>query len=444
MLVLFGVNHKSAPLELREKMAFAEPTLGDDLRRMTELPDVDEAMILSTCNRVEILVRADDSRKGLDRVKEFLERERGVSADELQRYTYHYVDRDAARHLFRVASGLDSMVLGEPQILGQVKQAFAAARDAGTVGSILDHLLRNGISAAKRVRTETGISRHAVSIAFAAVELARKIFGDLRGRSALLLGAGKMGALVATHLRNNGVGALTVASRTFNRSAQLAERIGGSACNWDESFTRLTKVDIVVSGTAAPGYVLEKRHVHDAARARRGRPLFLIDIAVPRDVEPAVNDLDNVYLYDVDDLQGVVDDNLEERQRAADEAMQIVEQEVQAFDRWLESLKIAPTIVALREALLSVAQQELERHRRRLGPLSPEQDDQLRQLVRGLIQKILHRPIVHLKGAADRGDAPEVAALYRKIFGIAAGVSESAVDEPPSGGPTRVLEGGKD
>lgn len=453
MLTLVGLNHNSASIELREKMAFQDGVLSDALSRLVALDGIDEAMILSTCNRVEIVVRADDTRVGLRRIREFLESDRAVTPGELERYTYHFADRDAARHLFRVASGLDSMVLGEPQILGQVKQAYAAAREAGTIGTILDHLLRQTISAAKRVRTETGISRHAVSIAFAAVELARKIFGDLRGRSALLLGAGKMGALVATHLGSNGVDSMIVSSRTYNRSALLAERIGGSACNWDESFDQLGKVDIVVTGTAAPGVILGRDAVQHAIRRRRSRPLFIIDIAVPRDVDPNVNTLDNVYLYDVDDLQGVVDTNLQERKRAAEAAVSMIEDEVVSFDRWVESLKISPTIVALRESLLEVGDQEFEKFRSRMELGGTDQEAQVRAMLRGVLHKVLHRPTLHLKGSAERGDAAQTAALYRRIFGIpattgdrgpGAGRRDADADDERPPGPSHIVKGGRE
>ena len=448
MLVLLGVNHQSASIELRERLAFSEADLRDVLPKLVELPGVDEAVVLSTCNRVEVVLHSDDPRAARRAVRDFLATEREISGDELDRHAYHYFDRDVARHLFRVAAGLDSMVLGEPQILGQVKQAFATARDAGTVGSVLDHLMRQVITAAKRVRTETGISRHAVSIAFAAVELARKIFGDLRERTALLLGAGKMGALVAAHLKAAGVSTITVSSRTYQRAARLAEQIGGQAVNWDDAFQQLGKVDIVVSGTAAPGLILEKRAVQPWMRQRRGRPLFLIDIAVPRDIAPDVNDLDGVYLYDVDDLQGVVASNLAERRRAAEDAVAILEEEVAVFDQWVESLKVAPTIAAMRDAVLGIGDREFERYRSRLGPLTDVQEEQFRALIRGVLQKTLHGPIVHLRDAAQRGDGAQVAAMYRRIFGLSVDPKPEPLDDgqdsastPASARPRAIGEG---
>lgn len=451
MLVLVGVNHQSASVDVRERLAFQESRLHEALHHLVGEPGIDEAMILSTCNRVEIVARADDAPRGVRQVLDWLSREKDVPRDALDACTYHYLDEDAARHLYRVAAGLDSMVLGEPQILGQVKQAYAAAKDAGTVGSILEHLLQRCLSSAKRVRTRTGISRHAVSIAYAAVELARRIFGDLQGKSALLLGAGKMGALVATHLSNNGVDTLLVSSRTFQRSQQLAEEIGGRAVRWDDAYAMIDRVDIVVSGTAAPGIILDAPTVKQHVRRRRGRSLFVIDIAVPRDVDPKVNELEHVYLYDVDDLQGVVEDNLAERRKQAEQAAAMIEEEVEAFEHWVESLRIAPTIVALREELIGICDREFGRHRKRLGPLSSDQEEAMLRAMRSLTQKVLHRPIVHLKGSAERGDLQRVTALYREIFGIRPPEPREdggtpAHDSTPSAdaGPMHVVRGGKE
>jgi glutamyl-tRNA reductase len=451
VLALVGMNHRSAPLPVRERAAFPDADLPAALRRLVGRDGTHEACIVSTCNRVEVLARVTDGKEGAARIKRFLGEERGFTPEEIDRYTYQLHGSDAARHLFEVASGLDSMVLGEPQILGQVKRAYVLAREAGATGSVLEHLLQQCLAAAKRVRTETGISRHAVSIAFAAVELARQIFGDLAGRTCLLLGAGKMTELAARHLTQNGVSRVVVSNRTFDRAVRLAERFDGVAVNWDEGFGWLERADIVVTGTAAAEPILDKSDVHKAMRARRNRPLFLIDIAVPRDVDPSVNELDNVYVYDIDDLQGVVDSNLEQRRRAAAEAARIVEKEVEAFDRWRNALEVTPTIVALRESMLETARRELERFRRRLGPLSAEQEKAIEEMSRGVIQKILHRPTVHLKSLSDRGEAADCAALYREIFGLSPSQPEQnapAPAEPPtperSLGPHRILRGGKE
>jgi len=439
MLVLVGLNHKSAPLEVREKLGFSEAELPGAVERLVTGSPVEEGIIVSTCNRVEIIARAKDRHAAAAAVKDFLAREHGVTLDEVGKFTYEFEETDAVRHLFRVVSGLDSMVLGEPQILGQVTRAYEVAREAGATGAVLDRLLQQGLSAAKRVRTDTGISRHAVSIAFAAVELAKKIFGDLGGRTALLLGAGKMTELAARHLVANGVSRVIVANRTYSRAAALAERFNGEAVNWDEGFAYLERVDIVVTGTAAPEPVVTKAIVQKAVRARRSRPLFLIDIAVPRDVAPEVNDLDNVYLYDIDDLQGVVDQNLEERRRQADVAAVMIEGEVESFNRWRQSLDLGPTIAALRDRLHGIGKSEIERFRRRLGARSPDQQQAVVERTRSVIQKVLHNPIRHLKGCAAEGQGSDVAGLYRRIFDVpdapqAAAASPSSPQSPGTEG----------
>jgi len=450
MLLLLGVNHASAPLEFRERLAFPEDELPQALARLLADGTFLEAVLLSTCNRVEVLVLARDANGATEAVEAFLERERGVSSQEIRRYSYRHSGKEAVRHLFEVASGLDSMILGEPQILGQVKQAYHVAREAGTTGSLLERLMQQGLATAKRVRTETGISKNAVSIAFAAVELARKIFDDLAGRHALLLGAGKMSELAARHLAAAGV-RLTVANRTFQRAAVVAERLGGEALHWDAAFEHLRAVDIVVSGTAAPGIVLHEPQVREVFRHRRGRPLFLIDIAVPRDIDPAIHRIDGAYLYDVDDLQGVVDGNLEERRRAAAGARERIAADVESFERWRSSLQITPAITALRERLLHVGRGEVDRFRRRLHGLSPEQHAAVDELARSLVQKILHRPITRLKSSAELGDASRTVALYKEIFGIPDDLADEAPEdeahpakeeEPP--GPRRILPGGRE
>ncbi len=451
MLLLVGVNHVSAPLPFRERLAFPDPDLPAALERLVETRAPREGMILSTCNRVEVVAEAAEGACDFDDLRRFLARERGVSMDEVQRYTYGYRGRDAVRHVFQVASGLDSMILGEPQILGQIRRTYRAAHAAGTTGPILDHLLQQTLAVAKRVRTETGISRHAVSIAFAAVELAKKIFERLEGRVALLLGAGKMSELAARHLAASGVH-LVVASRTYDRAARLAARLSGNVVNWDEALLNLSRVDIVVSGTAAPEIVLGVARVREGLRGRRGAPLFLIDMAVPRDIDPAVNDLDGVYLYDIDDLQGVVDNNLEERNRAAETARRMIEEEIDAFEGWCNSLEITPTIVALRRTLLDVGSRELERHRKKLLGLTPEQHRAVEELTRSLVHKLLHRPIVHLKASAESGNAGPCTVLYREIFGIPTDAPEAAEPDRGTGpaadgeerpGPRRVLPGGR-
>jgi glutamyl-tRNA reductase len=449
MLTLVGMNHRSAPLDLREKACFAEADVPEALQRLLSGTSAAEAMILATCNRVEILTRTKGVSGMAAEIRAFLARERGLDDATIDRHVYVHEGLHAVRHVFSVACGLDSMVLGEPQILGQLKRAYAVAREAASTGPVLDRLLQHALSAAKRVRTTTGISRHAVSVAYAAANLARTIFDDLEGRSALLLGAGKMTELAARHLASQGVTDLTVTNRTYARACTLAASLSGTAVPWDDFPKELTRVDIVLTGTAAMTPVLTKDQVRQAVRGRRGRPLFIVDIAVPRDVEPAVHDLEGVYLYDVDDLQGIVDAGLAERRRAAEEARRMLDVEVVSFDRWRQTVDLGPTIAALYEQLHHLGKEELERFSRRLAGMTPEQRAVVADLTHALVQKVLHTPIVSLKSAAERGEAGPRAALYREIFGLEAARPHGpkAGTEPvetKGSGPTHAIQGGKD
>jgi len=449
MLTLIGMNHRSAALELRERACFAEADIPAALTRLRASTSAREALILATCNRVEILTRAHDAPSMVGELRAFLAAERGLDPATIDRHVYVHEGLSAVRHVFSVACGLDSMVLGEPQILGQLKRAYALARESDATGPVLDRLMQHALSAAKRVRTETGISRHAVSIAYAAVHLARTIFDGLEGRSALLLGAGKMTELAARHLVSQGVSDLTVTNRTYARAETLAASLGGIAVPWDAFTGELTRVDIVLTGTAAASPVLTKAQVKEALKGRRGRPLFIVDVAVPRDVEPAVHDLPGVYLYDIDDLQGAVDAGLEERRRAATEARRMLEVEVVGFDRWRQSVELAPTISALYEHLHHMGHVEVERYGRKLQALAPEQRAVVLELTRAVIQKVLHTPVASLKAAALRGEAGARAALYREIFGLDHPPHPAPhaveVEHPEAGfGPTHAISGGKE
>jgi glutamyl-tRNA reductase len=442
MLLLLGCNHRSGPVAFREQLAFREDDLPGALERLRRRPGIEEGLIVSTCNRVEVLARAAASggTTGLHALQEFLCAERRVNAEQLERHTYHFMAREAAQHVFRVACGLDSQILGEPQILGQVRAALRLARDHGSIGPVLGRLMDHCLSAAKRVRTETGISRYPVSVAYAGVHLARRIFGGLQGRTALLLGAGKMSQLVAEHLVSQGVEDLRVASRTYNHALALAERVKGRAVPWDAALAQLGQADVVVGCTGAPQPILGRAEVARARRARRGKPLLLIDIAVPRDVDPRANELDNVYLYDIDGLQDVAAAGLEERRRSAETAEVEIRREVEAFYRWRQSQEVTPLIVALREQWLDVGQAEIERFRRRLGPLAPEQLAAVEGLTRAMVQKMLHRPLTYLRRAAECGSLEHTSALYREVFGVSAAgrgtspesaAEEAQVERPP-------------
>jgi glutamyl-tRNA reductase len=448
MLTLVGMNHRSAPLDLRERACFAEADVPDALARLRASTRAAEALIVATCNRVEILTRTDSGPGMAGKIRAFLAAERGLSESTIDRHVYVHEGPAAVRHIFSVACGLDSIVLGEPQILGQMKRAYATAREAKSTGPVLDRLLQHALASARRVRTATGISRHAISVAYVATHLARTIFDGLEGRSALLIGAGKMTELAAKHLTSQGLSDLTVTNRTYAKAGTLAAALHGVAVPWDELGRELTRVDIVLTGTGAAAPVVTKAEVKAALPGRRGRPLFIVDIAVPRDVEPSVHELPGVYLYDVDDLQGIADEGLEERRRAAAEAARLIEVEVAAFDRWRQTFELGPTIAALYRQLHGVGRDEFERYARRLATLSPEQRSVVLELTRSLIQKVLHTPIVSLKSAAERGEAGSRAALYREIFGLLPhGPSDPSgseeADDDAGSGPTHAIRGGK-
>jgi glutamyl-tRNA reductase len=417
VLFVFGVSHKTAPLAEREALAFPRETLGETLLRLRGEAGLQEAMILSTCNRVEIYARAD--REGApDAVATFVCAFHNRSAADLARLTYCLTEADAVRHAFRVASSLDSMVVGEPQILGQVKEGYRAAEEAGTLGSALNALRNRTLAAAKRARTETGLGSGAVSVSHVAVELARKIFGELRDKNVLLVGAGKMSQLAARRLVDGGARATVVVGRTLERAAELAASLGGRAAPLDTLRDELAAADIVISGTGAPGTVINVPDVEAARAPRRGRPLFLIDIAVPRDVDPQVAKLPGVFLYDLDDLHAVSEANLRERRKEAFAAEALVEREAREFLDWQKSRDAVPLLVELRRRGDEIRRQEIAKVRSRLGPLTKEQEDALESATAAIVNKLLHAPTVALKDAARNGHEPEQVSLIRRLLGL--------------------------
>jgi glutamyl-tRNA reductase len=422
MIFIVGVSHRNSPLEVREALAFPRDRLSEALHRMLSEAGVEEAMILSTCNRVELYGRASDAtadhERALSALATFLAAYHGRTTSELESFIYRLVDAEAVRHAFRVAASLDSMVIGEPQILGQVKEAYHAAEEAGTLGATLGALRNRSLSAAKRARTQTGIGHNAVSVSFVAVELARKIFGELHDRHVLLVGAGKMSELAARHLVRQGARATVVGGRTLERAEELAAALGGRSVPLSALRTEMAAAEIVISGTGAPGLVIRREDV-EAARARRGpRPLFLIDIAVPRDIEASVGELDGVFLYDLDDLRGVAESNLRERRKEASAAESIVEKEVRDFLDWQRSLDAVPVLVELRRRTDDMRRREIDKARRRLGSLTPEQEAAIEDLTSAIVNKLLHAPTVQLKEAARNGHSPDHVSLIRKLLGL--------------------------
>ena len=418
-LILVGLNHRTAPVEVRERLSITEPKLADTTYALRTLEGVDGAAVLSTCNRVEAIVSTRDEDV-IESVVDWLSARAGAARAELEKHLYILRHGDVVRHLFRVASGLDSMILGEPQIGGQVKKAFATAQELGTLDSILGQLYENTMRVAKKVRTDTGIGEHAVSVPYAAVELAKKIFGDLRGLQVLLLGAGDMGELTAEHLHQQEVKQVFVANRSYERALELAERFEGAAVQFDRVDEHLAKCDIVIASTAAPHYVIETDQVTRALDARRNRSLFLIDLAVPRNINPAVSSVDGAYLYNVDDLQQVADANLGLRQQKAQSAETIVQREVEGFRKRLVAQDAVPTILELQQRLENIRATELEKCLRRVGPMTADQREAIEMFSSQLVNKILHYPILQLRdGAEEPQERESLRKTIRKIFGLA-------------------------
>ena len=417
-VLLLGLSHKTAPIEVRERLALPEGAGGELAGELAQRNGISEAMVLSTCNRVEFLVRGDSGHDPAEEVNSFLAETPRVEIEEASPFFYRYTDQDAIRHLFRVASSLDSMVVGEPQILGQVKEAYAAAKAAGAVRGRLDLIVNNAFRVARRVRNETGIGHLAVSISYVAVELARKIFGDLKGLSILLIGAGKMSELGAKHLQNAGASHIHVTNRTYQRAVEMARRFNGTAVPFDRMLEVLTQVDIVISSTGAPSFILNKKTAQGVIAARKNKPIFFVDIAVPRDIDPEVNSIDNMFVYDIDDLRQVADANLRQRQKEADRAERIVEEEVAKMVHRLKTHEVAPTIVSLQSGLDELRRGEIERFRSKLGALDQQQEKALEALTRSIVNKIAHSPIIEMKKLASHPDGLHFVEFVKRAFNL--------------------------
>ena len=415
-IAVVGLNHKTADVELREKLAFNGPKLEEGLQRIKEIPSIRETVIISTCNRVEIYLHVQDVKKAYAAIKDFFVEFFEIRRESLDTSLYLHEDMAAVKHIFRVASSLDSMVVGEPQILGQLKDAFDFALEKKATGVLLNRLLKKSISVAKRVRTETRIAENAVSISFAAVELAKKIFTDLAGKSFMLLGAGEMAELAAKHMMNNGVQDIIVANRTYDRGCELSREFNGRAIRFEEFPAELVHTDIVICSTGASTFVLHKEHMQKVMKERKQKPVFIIDISVPRNVDPGINDMDNVYLYDVDDLKGVVDTNISERQKEASKAEAIVEDEIETFKKWMMTLDSVPTVVALRERAEAIRKDELDRFFNRFPSLGEKERKAIDWLAGSIINKLIHAPTVALKNDAE--DKDMLIALIKRLYGL--------------------------
>lgn len=410
-LAVAGVNHRTAPVEVRERLAFNADVLPAELQRLRNRPGLKEGLILSTCNRVELAFTLDDALDPAACATEFL-----PLGEEVRKHLVIHEGRDAIRHLFRVASSLDSMMLGEPQILGQLKQAYQVAKDHGAMGGMLDTVLTSAFSVAKRVRNETEIGENAVSISFAAVELAREIFGSLSDSKVLLIGAGKMSELAARHLHRNGAQHIYVTNRTYERAVEVARIFKGWILDYQSFKQSLPHADIVIASSGASGYLITPQDVEQAIRARRNKPMFLIDIAVPRNIDPDVNNVDNAFLYDIDDLQAVVERNLEERRSSAQEAERIVEEEVLRLEERFKVREAAPTIVSLQSTFERIRAAEIERMRNKLGSLTSEQEEAVEALTRGIVNKIAHGPIAEMRRQVSAPESLPVIETIKRIF----------------------------
>lgn len=446
-LWVVGVSHRTAPVELRERLAFPDDQLADAARRLLDgAGPAGELVLLSTCNRVEIVAVAEPGGDAGERLIQGLARERVVSPALLAEHRYVHRGKQAVRHIFRVASSLDSMVIGEPQILGQLKEQFGRAADAGTAGRVLRHCFERSFRVAKRVRSETGIAAKAVSVSSAAVDLARRIFDNLGDKTAMLIGAGKMSVLAARHLQGHGIASVIVTNRSFDRAVELARSFAGTPVPFERFAQYLPLADVVLGSVTATGYILGPSQMHEVLRARRRRPMFFIDLGVPRNFDPALNSLENVYLYNIDDLSRVADDHRAEREREANRAEGIVDAEVERFWRWMAGQDVTPTIVALRGKLDGIRRAELARALGALRKLEPEERHALEAMTQAIVNKILHAPLAVLKEVArsEDGDAAaDVADLVHRLFALERPAEGAAPGDPaqPAAAPGAPADG---
>ncbi len=413
---VLGANHLTASVSLRDRLLFSDTELPDFSRSLLAVPGIREVVVLSTCNRSEVYGISDQPVQNRVQVEALWGASKGVSEDELRNHGYFYTHTDAFRHLFRVIGSLDSMILGEMQIFGQIKEAYRLATEHGCADFYLNHLFQTGIRVGKRIRTETTIHEGAVSISYAAVELAKKVLGDLRGKTVGVVGAGEMGELTAAHLHKAGSTKFIFFNRTLATAQKLAAGFGGELCPLSELDKRLMHCDIIVSATGAPDIIISKAHVQDAVRHRHGKPLFLIDIAAPRDIDPAAGNIDNAFLFTIDDLKNVVNENVSLRKNASQKAMEIIDVEINQLEGWFQSLDIVPTIRNLREKYHSIAEKEIAKW---ATGQSEETRQHLEAMGRSLLNKFLHEPTTRLKQLAEEGDGKRASYFAGMLFALA-------------------------
>ena len=415
-IVLLGLNHQTAPVELRECIAIPKNDMADALLALIRHEAIDEVVVLSTCNRVEVLMVTENAAAAVDAATNFIAEFNRIPRARFENSLYAREGSDAVKHLFKVAASLDSMILGEPQILGQIKEAYNTATQHKTTGVILNRLMHRAFFVAKKIRSETGIGDRAVSVSYAAIELGKKIFDTLEGRKALLVGAGEMAELAVEHLIRHKAGKLYVANRTFERAVKLATQFNGQPIQLEELSDILHDVDIIISSTGSSGYVIRPKQVKQIMHSRKNRPLFFIDIAVPRDIDPAINRLNNVYVYDIDDLQGVIEENIEDRKKEAVKGERLIDEAVIRFRNWYDNLQIVPTIVDLRKKFDSIAAAELEKTVPALGPLSDKEREALHKMIASMINKMMHDPTQLLKSEGKHINKSIYLDITRRLF----------------------------
>jgi len=428
-VLVAGVNHRTAPVEFREKFFIPGPALEDAYASLNQYSGVEGSIILHTCNRTEVYATTRNIEEGTKDLEKFLRQYSGLGYHELKTYLYQPNCHEAILHLFRVASGLDSMILGENQILGQVKDAYLKAIELGSSDGVLNALFQRAIYVGKKVRTETGLDKYPISISAAAVELARRCLGSLEDKTVMVVGAGEMSELTTRYLMQHGVKSVIVSNRSYDKAVLLAESLQGKAIRLDDLPDMLPQTDILISCTAATHYVMDDNNCGESLRKRQGKPIILIDIAVPRDIDPAVGDIPGVFLYDIDDLQGVVDANYLERQRASRKAEKIIAEELEKFNQWLASLYAVPVITALRAHAEAIKQEELQKALNRMGPISEHQHKVLGSMANSIVNRLLHNPVITLKEMAASNQGHFYAEVVKKLFDLQVNYEETMTND---------------
>ncbi|MFD0713951.1 glutamyl-tRNA reductase [Paenibacillus sp. GCM10027626] len=435
-IVVVGLNYRTAPVEVRERFTFAERELPEALRQLQQTTSIMECVIVATCNRTELYAVVDRNQLCGHYIRNFMEQWFNLPREQFTSHLYMYEDERAIDHLFRVAAGLDSMVIGETQILGQVRNAFLLAQQQRTTGTMFNMVFKQAVTLAKRAHSETSIGEAAVSVSYAAVELGKRIFGHFAGKTVMIVGAGKMSELTAKHLNANGIERVIVVNRTYERAAELAGRFNGIPCSMEDAVHRLHEADILISSTGSDGYVLNRKQVADAMARRKSRPLYMIDIAVPRDLDPAISNVENVFLYDIDDLEGIVESNLEQRRAEAAKIETFIAAELDIFRQWYKTLGVVPLIKALQEKAAVIHEETMASLFNKLPELGEHEEKVIRKLTKSIVNRMMQEPIIRIKEIAGEKNGDDAMDLFVKLFALeeALGQDEdktrSAVSEP--------------